>query len=114
MEDSLKQYEESLAKHQNNSNHPNVIEQAASYNEYRAQAIQARWELIVHRNAVGFVVQNHSYVMQQYPIRDALPVGDVGESLVNEKEEEKQSKNGLSGDELTGQLDWWQRIGRWR
>jgi hypothetical protein len=33
-----------------------VVEVAKQYNEYRQQAHNNRWELIVHRQAVGFIV----------------------------------------------------------
>jgi hypothetical protein len=33
-----------------------VVEVAKQYNEYRQQAHKNRWELIVHRQAVGFIV----------------------------------------------------------
>ena len=35
---------------------PEVVEVAKKYNFYRKQAHQYRWELIVHRQAVGFTV----------------------------------------------------------
>ena len=80
---------------------------AAAFNACRKQAIQARWELLVHRQAAGFIVNNHKYVMEHYPIADALP--EDGE--VDVRDEPKETKSPKSfGD----QLDWWQKIGRWR
>ena len=98
-------------------NHPDVIQAAKHFNQVREQAVQARWELIVHRQAVGFIVNNHSYVMKQYPIAEAIPIvitpkddndGDGGlQQQPNDKKKKNQQKFG-------DQLDWWQRIGRWR
>lgn len=35
---------------------PEVVEFTKKYNFYRNQALHCRWELIVHRQAVGFIV----------------------------------------------------------
>jgi len=86
---------------------------AEAYNRHRASALQARWELIVHRQAVGFTVNNHGYVLESYPIPDALPVGD-GERRRGGADEGSSSEKKLTSKELPGQLDWWQRVGRWR
>jgi hypothetical protein len=82
---------------------------AELFNDYRRQAIQARWELMVHRQAAGCIVDNNKYVMEQYPIAQALAVhDDDGDSNTNEKKKKVEPKK--FGD----QLDWWQTIGRWR
>jgi hypothetical protein len=47
---------------------------ARAYNQARQQAIQARWELLVHQQAAGFLVDNHNHVTRLYPIGPALPV----------------------------------------
>jgi hypothetical protein len=44
-----------------------------TYNAQRQKAIQVRWELLVHRQAAGFIVKNHEYVTKFYPIPPALP-----------------------------------------
>jgi hypothetical protein len=50
------------------------LEQAIqTYNAQRQKAIQVRWELLVHRQAAGFIVKNHEYVTKFYPIPPALP-----------------------------------------
>lgn len=81
---------------------------AQKYNQHREQCIHARWELIVHRQAVGFTVGNHKFVLEKFPIADALPVDSERNdgSVSSETPHEKKR----FGD----QLDWWQRIGRWR
>lgn len=77
-------------------------EYATNYNDARKRAIQARWELLVHRQAVGFIVNNHKYVYEAYPIADAIPLDGMP---AEKKPKEKK---------FTNQLDWWQRVGRWR
>lgn len=95
------------ASHDNN--HPDLLATVARYNEHRQAALTARWELIVHRQAVGFIVNNHSYVTEQYPIPDAITIPTASSSTTDEtsapKGEKMFSKN---------QLDWWQREGRWK
>eukprot|EP00586_Coscinodiscus_wailesii_P001270 CAMPEP_0172488048 /NCGR_PEP_ID=MMETSP1066-20121228/17402_1 /TAXON_ID=671091 /ORGANISM="Coscinodiscus wailesii, Strain CCMP2513" /LENGTH=223 /DNA_ID=CAMNT_0013255029 /DNA_START=205 /DNA_END=876 /DNA_ORIENTATION=+ len=87
-----------------------VKESAERYNGYRKDAMTARWELIVHRQAIGFIVDNHAYVTSKYPIGEALPLhcNDVDEEKTGETKESRDEVNHL------GQLDWWQRVGRWR
>lgn len=77
------------------------------YNQYREEAKQARWELEVQRQAIGLLVNNQKFIHEQYPIGDALPLPQEDGTLPkNRKEKAKQ--------EFGDQLDWWQRIGRWR
>eukprot|EP00559_Dactyliosolen_fragilissimus_P004915 CAMPEP_0184869470 /NCGR_PEP_ID=MMETSP0580-20130426/34184_1 /TAXON_ID=1118495 /ORGANISM="Dactyliosolen fragilissimus" /LENGTH=215 /DNA_ID=CAMNT_0027370973 /DNA_START=45 /DNA_END=689 /DNA_ORIENTATION=+ len=45
---------------------------ANKYNDFRSQALKARWELLVHRQAVGFVVNNHKFVHEKFPIPEAI------------------------------------------
>ena len=124
-----------------------------SYNKYIQDAKQARWELTVHRQAVGFIVNNHKFVQDKFPIPPQLPTPfDLDESLLlslNDGGGGSRSKcndgngNGIGADEsksiyyqkilnqLSGkkkdvvrnepvvrnfgdQLDWWEKIGRWR
>jgi ribosome-binding ATPase YchF (GTP1/OBG family) len=79
------------------------------YNNFRKQALQARWELIIHRQAIGFTVNNQKTVFDTYPIHEPLVVPFQVEEDTNEQERSKESKK-----QFTDQLDWWQRIGRWR
>jgi hypothetical protein len=79
------------------------------YNNFRKQAITARWELIIHRQAIGFTVNNQTTVFDTYPIHEPLVVPFQVEEDTNEEERSKESKK-----QFTDQLDWWQRIGRWR
>lgn len=57
---------------------------AKQHNLYRKECLQARWELIVHRQAVGFIVDNHKYVMETFPIGDALRVESATQGEQNE------------------------------
>mmetsp|Transcript_7341 Transcript_7341/g.17984 ORF Transcript_7341/g.17984 Transcript_7341/m.17984 type:complete len:614 (-) Transcript_7341:30-1871(-) len=127
MEQEHKRYMELLDLHNINSSngnntdtdaaifdHPDIRKCAEAYNEYRKEAIHRRWELIVHRQAVGFIVGNHQFVMEKFPIPEALPVesspspdnSDNG----NDSTKQRQKEPKKFGD----QLDWWQKIGRWR
>ena len=94
-----------------------ALEFAHRHNEARKKALEARWELLVHRQAVGFTVDNHSVVHQTFPINGALP-----ESLDGLKESHEmtdipnskvESKN-LTKDTFPDQLDWWKTRGRWK
>lgn len=94
------------------------------HNDARKRAVQARWELLVHRQAVGFTVDNHSVVHKMFPIGDALPVniqeiretissqgGYIGETMQMKSDaEQKDSTKKAWGD----QLSWWERVGRWK
>mmetsp|Transcript_9771 Transcript_9771/g.14289 ORF Transcript_9771/g.14289 Transcript_9771/m.14289 type:complete len:200 (-) Transcript_9771:170-769(-) len=85
-----------------------LYESAIRYNEHREKAKTARWELIVHRQAVGFLVDNHRVVHEKFPISDALPESKADQEAKEELKESNKKKK--FGD----QLDWWQKIGRWR
>jgi hypothetical protein len=101
---------------------------AAKYNELREHALKSRWELTVHRQAAGFIVNNYQDVDKYHPIGAKLTVdksavrvnsdgdgdgasasvrtdGSTVEGTTAQKPEDKKF-----GD----QLDWWQEIGRWR
>lgn len=84
---------------------------ATRYKEHRKAALTARWELMVHRQAAGFVVNNHKYVTDMYPIPAALsiPIASATACEARPRREEKLTKK-----KFTDQLDWWQRVGRWR
>jgi hypothetical protein len=92
--------------------HPEIIASAQRYNEIRKRALVYRWELIVHRQAVGCIVNNHSYVTRQYPIPDAIPVDCTAQP--SEPESHTATTKPSKSKQFTDQLDWWQRIGRWR
>jgi len=85
-----------------------VREAAVKFNLYRKEAVTARWELQVHRQAAGFIINNHNYVASHYPIPEKLPFDDNGD-FIPQNSEKKEPFNKF-GD----QLDWWQRIGRWK
>lgn len=90
-----------------------IRECAMVHNDFRKKAMHARWELLVQRQAVGFLVQNQSYVNNMYPIGDAIPLpaedGSTEQVVVKEHKEIP-----ASDAEFGTQLDWWQRVGRWR
>ena len=86
-----------------------LLESAQKFNQYRKDAIQARWELMVHRQAAGFLVNNHKFVMEKFPIVEALPEDEVSTG------EDMEPKSTAPPPKTFGdQLDWWQRVGRWR
>jgi len=87
---------------------------AMKHNGYRKEAHTARWELIVHRQAVGFIVRNHEIVLEKYPIGDKIP--DVLNHCIDEQQSSNRTvdvKKSKSDSFSTTQLDWWQRVGRW-
>ena len=96
-----------------------ALKLAHHHNDARKRAIKARWELLVHRQAVGFTVDNHTVVHTTFPIDDALPLTieeiraiiseDFG-YLKNDNTVEEKPPNKAWGD----QLSWWQRVGRWK
>jgi hypothetical protein len=93
-----------------------ALDSAHRYNEARERAIKARWELLVHRQAVGFTVGNHSYVHNAFRIPDALSV-KLDELIPNNETMQQKipSENATHKKEKFGdQLDWWQRVGRWK
>jgi len=99
-----------------------AVESANRYNDARRRAIKARWELLVHRQAVGFTVDNNSVVHTTFPIGEPLHVEledtkpkdsarlDTGTCKTLDKSAVEQPAKKVWGD----QLDWWQRVGRWR
>jgi hypothetical protein len=92
---------------------PNSMEQTANnYNTIRKLAIQARWELMVHRQAAGFLVQNHQYVTKAYPIPEAIVIKETDKS--DASLQEMSAKSAEPVKKWTDQLDWWERIGRWK
>lgn len=93
-----------------------AINSANRHNEARERAIKARWELLVHRQAVGFTVGNHSYVHNAFRIPDALSVELDELTPNNETMQEKTPLENvtLKKEKFGDQLDWWQRVGRWK
>jgi hypothetical protein len=92
-----------------------VRESAERYNNHRQNAVKARWELMVHRQAVGFVVNNHKFVHEKFPIDDPLPVHDPEDGKEGPATNQNQATVQMSEKKNFGdQRDWWQRIGRWK
>ena len=85
-----------------------VEEVLGRYNEARGRMERRRWELIVQRQACGFVIDNYEAIYKLFPIPDKMEVGEVrGEVRRVEGKEGKEKK-------AMGQLSWWQSIGRWK
>ncbi|KAL7431835.1 hypothetical protein ACHAXH_005561 [Discostella pseudostelligera] len=99
-----------------------ALQCAQLHNDARKRAIQARWELLVHRQAVGFTVDNHSVVHKTFPISDALPV--TMEEIQNKissngghcdhQPMQKNTEHYRSKKSWGDQLSWWERVGRWK
>lgn len=106
MRDELEQYKELLDEYPMSSDI--VTEKAKKYNFYRKQAKKARWELTVQRQAAGFIVNNHKFVSKHYAIGPPLPETEEEIEKFEDGDVKKESQV------HSGQLDWWQRVGRWR
>ena len=86
------------------------------YNDCRDQALKSRWELLVHRAAVGFVVNNTKFVEGKFPIPDRLcSYGDVDEHDLNISDQTNVTKSEVGVTRtFTDQRDWWDLVGRWK
>ena len=104
MDQEFQKYQELLEQDAPSSK---LVACAKQHNIHRKQAMQARWELTVHRQAVGFVVGNHKFVQEKFPIGEQLP--EEMDPSSEETEEEVVPKK-----QFSDQLEWWQKIGRWR
>jgi hypothetical protein len=115
MEQEKRAFRRLLDEEHKNYSDAAVADTIHKFNAYRKDAIQARWELIVHRQAVGFTVGNQSFIMAKFPIDDPLPTADEAIRLTElgkcgKGETSKEDEVKKFGD----QLQWWQRIGRWK
>jgi hypothetical protein len=88
------------------------------YNVLRQSALTARWELMVQRQAAGFLVHNHAYVTQHYPIPAALPLPSHTSNGTNNNNNTPLLAAAAPPPEapppFQKALDWWQRVGRWK
>lgn len=99
-----------------------ALEYANRHNEARKRAIKARWELLVHRQAVGFTVDNHKIVHDTYPISAALPdtmdaLQEISPGLDNPNNgatDTETIQKDLTKEKFPDQLDWWRTRGRWK
>lgn len=110
------------------SNQTKLLQIIHQYNRHKKDAEKARWELTVHRQAVGFIVNNHRFVQEKFPIPSQLPLPhDMDDSMIssnnNHGHHNDGCRNGMNkgrgGDggvirNFGDQLDWWEKIGRWR
>jgi hypothetical protein len=101
-----------------------------TYNQYLKKAKQARWELTVHRQAVGFIVNNNKFVQMKFPLPLPLPYphdldyDDLSIGIGNDPtkrtcctssgNEKKYVGNEAVERNFGDQLSWWEQIGRWR
>ena len=94
-----------------------ALEFARRHNEARKRALKARWELLVHRQAVGFTVDNHTVVHETFPINGALPDSldalEESHGLIDTPDDKSASEN-LTKEKFPDQLDWWRTRGRWK
>ena len=99
-----------------------VLQLISSYNKHRNDATQARWELTVHRQAVGFIVNNHKFVQDMFPIPSklVLPLDlNYDDIDVSSNCNSRTTSTGVKHKEAVtrnfgDQLDWWEKIGRWK
>jgi len=108
MKQQLRKYETLL---ENNGSLEEIRECVSVHNEFRKDAQHARWELMVQRQAVGLLVNNQKFVHEMYPIGDALPLPEEDGTISQVKEVKEID---ASDEKFGNQLDWWQRVGRWR
>ena len=99
-----------------------VLQLISSYNKHRNDATLARWELTVHRQAVGFIVNNHKFVQDMFPIPSklVLPLDlNYDDIDVSSNCNSRTTSTGVKHKEAVtrnfgDQLDWWEKIGRWK
>ena len=110
------EYEQLLMKNHKHDphNHAQLIQQCIErHDKARQAAIQVRWELKVHRQAAGFLVNNHAVVTETFPIPGPIVRSDNGEDKHYKSETEKASEASRK-QQYGDQLEWWQRVGRWK
>lgn len=99
-----------------------IFQTIRTHNNLRKDAMTARWELLVHRQAVGFITNNHKFVNDRFPIPNVMELPgslDQWEGIDQECDLYVQQKNQQRAKEsvtrnFSDQLDWWSKIGRWR
>lgn len=85
------------------------------HNQYIKDAEKARWELLVHRQAIGFITQNHRYVHDTFPIPEKIKLPNNFGTFKNSADDQPTTKIKEPVTRNFGdQLDWWEKIGRWR
>lgn len=98
-----------------------ALKYADRYTQSRKRALKARWELLVHRQAVGFTTENHNVVHSTFPIWDALPctLPALEESLrkrcslsANSIHPKIETNDAEKRRKIGDQLAWWQGVGR--
>ena len=88
----------------------------SNYNKFRKEALHARWELIVHRQAVGFTVGNHHSVTDKFPIPEAwdLPKGFTSDLIRDSSSSAKKTVRSTYSESLKrnfdGEMNWWKKF----
>lgn len=139
MERELEEYCQAIEDHSSNNvsdqhsdgavedDCPEVVLQeiARRYNRHRKEALEARWELEIHRQAAGFLIGNQQYVKKQYPIPEALPsttdIQGEGRGAVVKRVNENgkitirvQNSNGTNKNVNDQLIDRWHQRVRWK
>lgn len=97
-----------------------IYHHVQNHNRMRKQSVQARWELLVHRQAIGFITQNHKFVNEMFQIPEIMNLPGNTEDWKDYKHSDDAvpKKQQVVVETVTrnfgDQLDWWERIGRWR
>lgn len=96
-----------------------VVSIIKRHNQYFKDAEKARWELIVHRQAIGFITQNHRFVHDKFPIPDIIELPQSLDKYADSPATFSTPKRKLDLKESVvrnhgDKLDWWENIGRWR
>lgn len=91
-----------LTKYEKRLLHKKIRKSAFAHNRWRVAALNARWEMVVQRQAIGFTLGNREYVHQSYPIADAILL-----------EEDRQKLRKSTRKKVPNNGHWWQRINYW-
>ena len=87
-----------------------------NYNKFRKEALHARWELIVHRQAIGFTVGNHNSVTRKFPIPESwdLPEGCTYDLIKDDSSGDMRSEISANSESLkrnfSGEMSWWKQF----
>lgn len=59
---------EEYAETKDDAKRSGLREMALEFNDLRKKAEYARWQLLIHRQALGFIHKNHVIVQEAYPL----------------------------------------------
>lgn len=80
------------------------------FNERCVAAKRAKWELIVHRQAIGFRIKNHDTVNDMFPIPPPLPEIDIDEIEFINEEQIEENNNLRSSDKRCNNMNLYERF----